>query len=157
METYESGKDNDLVVHTSVLTGLLTNAGILSSTHSVVTSDDNETDGVSTTNATVNMQVGEELFHGYSAPLLHFASACCVIFILVGIPGNLITIIALFRCKKVRYSLISCDRMPSLVTIIQGVAKVQIWGLLGYFAARSCDFLTVVTRQPVETLLLFMW
>jgi len=126
METYESGKDNDLVVHTSVLTGLLTNAGILSSTHSVVTSDDNETDGVSTTNATVNMQVGEELFHGYSAPLLHFASACCVIFILVGIPGNLITIIALFRCKKVRYSLISCDRMPSLVTIIQGVAKVQI-------------------------------
>jgi hypothetical protein len=48
------------------------------------------------------MESGEELFRGYSASLLHFASACCVIFMLVGIPGNLITIIALFRCKKVR-------------------------------------------------------
>ena len=43
----------------------------------------------------------EPLFDGYSSALLHFASACCIIFILVGIPGNLITIIALFRCKKV--------------------------------------------------------
>lgn len=42
-----------------------------------------------------------ELFQGYSTALLRFASACCVLFMLVGIPGNLITIIALFRCKKV--------------------------------------------------------
>jgi len=102
MEPYELSSDNDLVMQTSILTGFLTNAGIVSNTNSVVTSDDNETDGVSTTNDTVTMHVGEELFHGYSASLLHFASACCVIFILVGIPGNLITIIALFRCKKVR-------------------------------------------------------
>jgi hypothetical protein len=103
MEPYESGNDNDnLVMHTSILTGFLTNAGILSNSDPVVTYDDNETDGVSTTNDTVAMNIGEELFHGYSASLLHFASACCVIFILVGIPGNLITIIALFRCKKVR-------------------------------------------------------
>jgi len=101
MEPYESGND-DLVMHTSLLAGFLTNAGISSNKHPVVTSYDNETDGVSTTNDTVTVQVGEELFHGYSASLLHFASACCVIFILVGIPGNLITIIALFRCKKVR-------------------------------------------------------
>jgi hypothetical protein len=102
MEPYELSSDNDLVMQTSILTGFLTNAGIVSNTNSVVTSDDNETDGVSTTNDTLTMHVGEELFHGYSASLLHFASACCVIFILVGIPGNLITIIALFRCKKVR-------------------------------------------------------
>lgn len=41
------------------------------------------------------------LFKGYPEPLLRFASACCVLFMLVGIPGNLITIIALARCKKV--------------------------------------------------------
>ncbi|XP_004928434.1 G-protein coupled receptor moody [Bombyx mandarina] len=43
-----------------------------------------------------------ELFKDYPEPLLRFASACCVLFMLVGIPGNLITIIALARCKKVR-------------------------------------------------------
>ncbi|XP_049840998.1 neuronal PAS domain-containing protein 3-like [Schistocerca gregaria] len=43
----------------------------------------------------------QQLFQGYSAALLQFATACCVVFILVGIPGNLITIVALFRCKKV--------------------------------------------------------
>jgi hypothetical protein len=102
MEPYDSGNENGLVMHTSILAGFLTNAGILSNTDSLVKSDDNDTSGVSTTNDTVTMHVGEELFHGYSASLLHFASACCVIFILVGIPGNLITIIALFRCKKVR-------------------------------------------------------
>lgn len=41
------------------------------------------------------------LFRDYPEPLLRFASACCVLFMLVGIPGNLITIIALARCKKV--------------------------------------------------------
>lgn len=42
-----------------------------------------------------------ELFKDYPEALLHFASACCVIYLLIGIPGNLITIIALARCKKV--------------------------------------------------------
>jgi hypothetical protein len=102
MESYESGNENDLLMQTSILTGFLTNAGILSNTDSVVTSNDNDTFDVSTTNDTVTTDASEELFHGYSASLLHFASACCIIFILVGIPGNLITIIALFRCKKVR-------------------------------------------------------
>lgn len=45
---------------------------------------------------------GVLLFKDYPEPLLRFASACCVLFMLVGIPGNLITIIALARCKKVR-------------------------------------------------------
>ncbi|XP_061718411.1 G-protein coupled receptor moody-like [Cydia pomonella] len=43
-----------------------------------------------------------ELFKDYPEALLRFASVCCVLFMLVGIPGNLITIIALARCKKVR-------------------------------------------------------
>ncbi|XP_008178143.1 G-protein coupled receptor moody [Acyrthosiphon pisum] len=43
-----------------------------------------------------------ELFQGYSPALLTFASICCVVYMMVGVPGNLITIIALFRCKKVR-------------------------------------------------------
>lgn len=44
----------------------------------------------------------EQLFQNYPAGLLVFATAACIVFILVGIPGNLITIIALARCKKVR-------------------------------------------------------
>lgn len=42
-----------------------------------------------------------QLFQEYSTTLLRFASICCILFMMVGIPGNLITIIALFRCKKV--------------------------------------------------------
>jgi SpoVK/Ycf46/Vps4 family AAA+-type ATPase len=42
-----------------------------------------------------------ELFKDYPEALLKFASVCCVLFMLVGIPGNLITIVALARCKKV--------------------------------------------------------
>lgn len=44
------------------------------------------------------------LFRDYPESLLRFASACCVLFMLVGIPGNLITIVALARCKKVLVS-----------------------------------------------------
>lgn len=42
------------------------------------------------------------LFKDYRHSLLTFASVCCVIFMVIGIPGNLITIVALARCKKVR-------------------------------------------------------
>lgn len=41
------------------------------------------------------------LFVGYPRWLLHFAAVCCVIFMLIGIPGNFITVLALFRTKKV--------------------------------------------------------
>ncbi|CAB3379957.1 G-protein coupled receptor moody [Cloeon dipterum] len=44
----------------------------------------------------------ENLFEGYSPALLDLAVACCVLFVLLGVPGNLITIVALLRCKKVR-------------------------------------------------------
>ncbi|XP_053608665.1 G-protein coupled receptor moody-like [Plodia interpunctella] len=42
-----------------------------------------------------------DLFEGYHDGILRFASVCCMVFMLIGIPGNLITIIALARCKKV--------------------------------------------------------
>ncbi|XP_076753031.1 G-protein coupled receptor moody [Xylocopa sonorina] len=42
------------------------------------------------------------LFDGYPRWLLHFAAGCCILFMLVGIPGNLFTIIALFRSRKLR-------------------------------------------------------
>lgn len=101
METYESGSENDLLFQTSILAGLLTDFGTGSDTNLLTTSGVNDSFSVTTVNSS---DVSEELFQGYSSTLLHFASACCVLFILVGIPGNLITIIALFRCKKVRQS-----------------------------------------------------
>ncbi|XP_020289239.1 G-protein coupled receptor moody isoform X2 [Pseudomyrmex gracilis] len=42
------------------------------------------------------------LFVGYPRWLLHFAAVCCVIFMLIGIPGNFITVLALFRTKKLK-------------------------------------------------------
>lgn len=41
------------------------------------------------------------LFGDYPQWLLYFAAGCCVLFMFIGIPGNLITIVALFRTKKV--------------------------------------------------------
>ncbi|XP_044738409.1 G-protein coupled receptor moody-like [Chrysoperla carnea] len=44
----------------------------------------------------------QELFPGYPQALLRIAALCCIMFMFIGIPGNLITIIALFKYKKVR-------------------------------------------------------
>lgn len=43
-----------------------------------------------------------QLFQGYPEPLLKFTAICCMLFMVIGIPGNLVTILALTRCKKVR-------------------------------------------------------
>ncbi|CAK1582655.1 unnamed protein product [Parnassius mnemosyne] len=43
-----------------------------------------------------------KLFHNYPDGLITFAGVCCVLFMCIGIPGNLITIIALARYEKVR-------------------------------------------------------
>ncbi|KAL7302083.1 hypothetical protein TKK_0005312 [Trichogramma kaykai] len=42
------------------------------------------------------------LLKDYPPWLLTFAAACCVLFMLVGIPGNLLTLFALFRTKKIQ-------------------------------------------------------
>ena len=42
------------------------------------------------------------LFADYPDELLHFAVGACVLFTLLGVPGNFITIVALLRYTKVR-------------------------------------------------------
>ncbi|KAK7601591.1 hypothetical protein V9T40_009032 [Parthenolecanium corni] len=50
---------------------------------------------------TTNQSVDDTLlFAGYSTTLLRLAALCCLLFMIVGILGNLITIIALLGCKK---------------------------------------------------------
>ncbi|KAH8317344.1 hypothetical protein KR074_004543 [Drosophila pseudoananassae] len=46
----------------------------------------------------------KELFEGYSDELLTFAWLACIVFIIVGVPGNLLTIIALSRGRQTRNS-----------------------------------------------------
>ncbi|XP_030037427.2 G-protein coupled receptor moody [Manduca sexta] len=43
-----------------------------------------------------------ELFVGYPDQLLKFVSVCCMLFIIIGVPGNLITVISLKRFKQVQ-------------------------------------------------------
>lgn len=43
----------------------------------------------------------DDLFQGYDVALTQLAAVFCVLFILLGVPGNFITILALARCKKV--------------------------------------------------------
>ncbi|XP_021950265.1 G-protein coupled receptor moody [Folsomia candida] len=60
----------------------------------------------------------DDLFPEYPVELTTMTAIICVLFLLLGIPGNLITIIALARCKKVRnatayfiINLSACDLM----------------------------------------------
>ncbi|KAF0307058.1 hypothetical protein FJT64_021545 [Amphibalanus amphitrite] len=55
-----------------------------------------------------------ELFADYPPELLHFAAACCILYIIVGIPGNAITIVALCRYKKSSVTAVTGDgsRVP---------------------------------------------
>lgn len=48
-----------------------------------------------------------ELFKEYPKPLLQFAAVCCILFMVIGIPGNLVTIFALSRYEKVRNYFVS--------------------------------------------------
>jgi len=59
---------------------------------------DNETN-----ESTFGFTVKDDLFPDYPLELTQLTAIVCVVFFLLGIPGNLITIIALARCKKVRF------------------------------------------------------
>ena len=59
---------------------------------------DNETN-----ESSFRFNVKHDLFLDYPIELTQLTAIFCVIFFLMGIPGNLITIIALARCKKVRF------------------------------------------------------
>lgn len=43
-----------------------------------------------------------KLFTDYPEGLMKFATVCCYVFMVIGIPGNIVTIVALARYKKVR-------------------------------------------------------
>jgi hypothetical protein len=94
----------DLMMQTTILSGHSENGGSQRSW----SGGGNSTPSVNLTSqleldAQDEADLDAELFHGYSTSLLTLASACCLFFMFVGIPGNLITIIALFRCKKVNH------------------------------------------------------
>ncbi|XP_070853467.1 G-protein coupled receptor moody isoform X2 [Drosophila suzukii] len=55
----------------------------------------------------LNLNLGggrQELFEGYSEELLTIAWVACIVFIIVGVPGNLLTIVALSRGRQTRNS-----------------------------------------------------
>uniref|UniRef100_A0A1B0FP02 G-protein coupled receptors family 1 profile domain-containing protein n=1 Tax=Glossina morsitans morsitans TaxID=37546 RepID=A0A1B0FP02_GLOMM len=47
-------------------------------------------------------QTSYELFEGYNDKLLEFAAIACTVFLVVGVPGNILTIIALTKGKRNR-------------------------------------------------------
>lgn len=53
---------------------------------------------------TVSPDQENQLFEGYSDELLTFAWIACIVFIIIGVPGNLLTIVALSRGKQTRNS-----------------------------------------------------
>uniref|UniRef100_A0A1A9X5L4 G-protein coupled receptors family 1 profile domain-containing protein n=1 Tax=Glossina brevipalpis TaxID=37001 RepID=A0A1A9X5L4_9MUSC len=55
-------------------------------------------------NAIINKttQISNELFEGYNDKLLQFAAIACTVFLVLGVPGNILTIIALTKGKQNR-------------------------------------------------------
>ena len=53
-----------------------------------------------------NVDHFQPLFSEYPDEVLHFAVGACVLFTLIGVPGNFITIVALLRYTKVRNSFV---------------------------------------------------
>ena len=51
-------------------------------------------------------KIENELFEGYSDELLNFAAIACIIFVVIGVPGNILTIVALSRGKQVWNSIL---------------------------------------------------
>ncbi|XP_050744602.1 G-protein coupled receptor moody isoform X2 [Drosophila biarmipes] len=62
-------------------------------------------DGDLALNLNMNLEGGRQvLFEGYSDELLTIAWVACIVFIIVGVPGNLLTIVALSRGRQTRNS-----------------------------------------------------
>ena len=55
----------------------------------------------SSSSSSADGQEPTQLFADYPDELLHFAVGACVLFTLLGVPGNFITIVALLRYTKV--------------------------------------------------------
>ncbi|TMW48376.1 hypothetical protein DOY81_006546 [Sarcophaga bullata] len=55
-------------------------------------------------NSIPTSKIENELFEGYSDELLNFAAIACIVFVVIGVPGNILTIVALSRGKQNRNS-----------------------------------------------------
>ncbi|KAG5682434.1 hypothetical protein PVAND_011787 [Polypedilum vanderplanki] len=112
----------------------------------------------------------ENLFKGFSPLLLYFASTCCFLFMLLGIPGNLFTIIALAKCKKVRNAtavfiinlscsdlLFCCFNLPLAATTfyyrewVHGELMCRLYPLLRYglLAVSLFSILTITINRYI--------
>lgn len=75
----------------------------LSTDRSFMMDDRNSTVGMTSTDSGDHLQ---PLFSEYPDEVLHFAVGACVLFTLIGVPGNFITIVALLRYTKVSFFII---------------------------------------------------
>ncbi|KAL9879953.1 G-protein coupled receptor moody isoform 1-T3 [Glossina fuscipes fuscipes] len=66
--------------------------------------NNNSSSSSSSSNAFLNKttQTSYELFEGYNEKLLEFAAIACTVFLVIGVPGNILTIIALTKGKQNR-------------------------------------------------------
>jgi hypothetical protein len=71
-----------------------------STDRSFMMDDRNSTVGMTSTDNGDHLQ---PLFSEYPDEVLHFAVGACVLFTLIGVPGNFITIVALLRYTKVSF------------------------------------------------------
>lgn len=85
------------------------------------------------------------LFKDFSPALLNFASMCIIVFMFFGIPGNLITIFALARCKKV-----SQCKFPPGRAQQQNILRfaMQLQCSLSIYRARIYYFAVSICRWP---------
>lgn len=103
-----------------------------------------------------------QLYKDYPDSLLQFGYVCCLIFCLVGIPGNLVTIIALSMCEKFRnaiaYFIINlhvnnliycCMILPMTAVIFStkqwvfGITMCSVYALMKYVLVGTAHFTVV--------------
>lgn len=77
------------------------NANWTSMTSSSLAVSDRTSDRNASTWSEADDHFQQPLFSQYPDELLHFAVGACVLFTLLGVPGNFITIVALLRYTKV--------------------------------------------------------
>lgn len=83
------------------------------------------------------------LFQDYPEALLNFAVACCFIFMIIGIPGNIITILALSKYKKVsKTNKILIERVCTQCRWIKEV---------GQLCSSQCFSLSILCQQSWQT------
>lgn len=93
----------------------------------------------------------KNLFAGFSPVLLYFATICIVVFMLVGIPGNLFTIIALARCKKVSEPKTEPFKLILMIIIFPFFIK-NYWAAL--FIIRDVNYYIFLKKKLLQLYLI---